>query len=419
MLILKISFRNIFRQRRRSFFTGLMMVVVTTLFSFFIGVHEGSYQGVIDMFTRSRTGHVQIHKAGYLDKPSLYKTINDYEDIGRRIEKLSFVNTWTERVYANALVFVDTKTTGAKIIGIDPKREMAVTRFMQKIKGRSPAQQGGGVFADVPLKGSQSPSKDVIIGAPLAKILKAKIGGELVIITQAADGSIANGIFKIIALAGSADDPSERNTVYMNIKTAQEFLELGGRVHEIAIIIKDQDDSKEAAQSIRDLHLDKTLEVSPWEDIERDFYKAMITDKKRSVIFFTIITLIVATGILNTVLMSVLERTREFGVLKALGTRPYYIFSGIILESTLLSVMSALLGSIIGSAINYYFSKHGLRYPTPIEFQGVYFTEMRSAVSVESVIKPLLLTIFTAITVSVYPAIRASWTIPVKALRSN
>jgi ABC-type lipoprotein release transport system permease subunit len=405
MLILKIAFRNIFRQRRRSAFTGLMMLVVTCLFSFFIGVHAGSYQGVIDMFTRAKTGHIQIHKAGYLDKPSIYKNIKDYERITSEIEKIPIVESWAPRVYASILVFVDTKTTGARLIGIDPKREMITTRFKEKIKK-------GASF-------SEDTSKEVIIGAPLAKILKAKIGGELVIITQAADGSIANGIFKIIGFAGSDDDPSERSSVYMNFKTAQEFLELENRIHEIAISIKDISKSKQTALLIRDMNLDQTIEVLPWEEIEKDFYKAMANDKKNSRIFFTIISLIVGVGILNTVLMSILERTREFGVLKALGTRPFYIFKLIVLESTILSTFCAVLGCIAGMTINYYFSRHGLRYPTPLEFQGVYFTEMRCIVNAESIIKPVLLTIFTAVSVSIYPAIRAARTIPVIALRSN
>ena len=379
------------------------MAAVTCLFSFFIGVHEGSFQGVIDMFIRARTGHVQIHKAGYLEKPSIYKTIKNYEDIGKEIEKAPLVLSWAPRVYASGLVFVDTKTTGAKIIGIDPKREINTTRFKEKIKK-------GAMFSSEPLK-------EVIIGAPLARVLKADIGKEIVIITQAVDGSIANEIFKIIGFAGTIDDPSERNNIYMNIKSAQEYLELGSRVHEIAIVISDQDKSQETADYIRDLNIDKTLEAAPWEVVEKDFYKTMRTDMERSNIIFFIIMSIVAIGILNTVLMSILERTREFGVIKALGTRPFYIFILIVLESGILSIMSALLGMAAGIAINYYLSIHGIKYPTPIEFQGVFVTEMRSIVNAKSIIKPLLLTIFTAVTVSILPAIKAARIIPVKALR--
>ncbi|MBF0473288.1 MAG: ABC transporter permease [Nitrospirae bacterium] len=340
-----------------------------------------------------------------MDKPSIYKNINNYEMITKELDKIPIIESWTPRVYANVLVFVDTKTTGAKLIGINPEKEMSVTRFKEKIKK-------GSMF-------STEPSKEVIIGAPLAKVLKAEIGSELIIITQAADGSIANGIFKIIGFAGRDDDPSERGSVYINIKTAQEFLELGNRIHEIAISIKDQEKSRKTALLIRDLNLDKTLEVSPWEEIEKDFYKAMQTDKKRSVIFFTIISLIVAVGILNTVLMTILERTREFGVLKALGTRPYHIFTVIVLETGILSIISAILGALAGMAINYYLSRHGIKYPTPIEFQGVLFTEMRCIINAESIIKPMILTILTAVIVSIYPAIRAARTIPVNALRSN
>ena len=132
-MILKIAFRNIFRQKRRTILTSLAMIVGFTLSSVFIGWSDGAYGNIIAMFTRNRIGHIQVHREGYLNKPSLYKTISDYSAVGEAIQTIAGVEAWTPRVFGAGLGSVDEKSTTVQIMGVDVARETETTRFDKKV----------------------------------------------------------------------------------------------------------------------------------------------------------------------------------------------------------------------------------------------------------------------------------------------
>ena len=162
MMLLKISFRNVLRQKRRTLFTVLMMAGGFALASVSIGWSDGTYSYIIDMFTRNRMGHIQIHAAGYLDKPSLYKTIDDYMRIGETVESVPGVESWSPRLYSAGLVSLGEETTAAQLVAVDPQRESIATRFEKKIVD-------GRTF-------STAPAREVILGKGLAKVLDARVG---------------------------------------------------------------------------------------------------------------------------------------------------------------------------------------------------------------------------------------------------
>ena len=237
MIISRIAFRNIFRQKRRSLLTALMMAGGTALFAISLGISEGSYANLIDMFTRDHTGHIQIHKRGYLDKPSLYNTLKHPDAQGLKIQNLPHVQAWAPRVYSPALAFIGKKTTGVRIIGVHPQREGAMTRLKRKLrKGR---------FI------SNGPIEEVIIGGGLVEILKADLGDEIALIAQAADGSVANELFKVVGVVSDGGDAYERMNCYMHIQRAQEFLVLPNRVHELAVVLTDQSKAEGVAKVIQ------------------------------------------------------------------------------------------------------------------------------------------------------------------------
>ena len=404
MMMSKIAFRNILRQKRRSLLTALMMAGGTALFSLSVGISDGSYSNLIDMFTRDHTGHVQIHRKGYLDKPSLYNTFDHPDSLGLKIESLPYVEAWTPRVYSPALAFVGKKTTGVRMIGVHSRREGGTTRLRRKVrKGR--------FLSDVP-------AREMMIGGGVAEILKADIGDEIALIAQGADGSIATDLFEVVGMVSDGGDSYERMNCYVPIATAQEFLVLGGRVHELAVALTDQSRSERVAKMIQAGLDDGSLDIAPWQVVEASFYRAMQADIEGMWLSLMIIMIIVAIGVLNTVLMTLLERTREFGVLRALGTRPRDVFRLIVLETTYLSVLSILLGGALGLLGNYVFSKHGIALPTPVEYGGVLFDKMMGKISFRAFWLPAVVTLGTAVVVSVLPALRAAKVAPVKAMRN-
>lgn len=400
---LKIAFRNVFRQKRRTILTALTMFGGFILSAISIGWADGTYSYTIDMFTRNRLGHIQIHKEGYLDRPSLYKTVDDYKTIGGKIISIDGIEAWAPRLYSAGLASVGEKTAGVRIIGIDTALEEKATRFSKKIiEGKN--------FSD-------TPSKEAILGKGLAEILKAKIGDEIVIVSQAADGSIANELYTIIGIVESGDNMSDQMDFYLNLEDSQELLVLDGRIHEVVIIVEKLGREIRLARQI-DSYLDEPkLDVAPWQEFAKQFYQAMLADVKGMWIMLLIIIIIVAVGVLNTVLMTVLERIREYGLMKAIGTRPFQIIRIIIYEVNIIALASIIAGAILSLLINYLLSIHGIAMPMTFTYGGMEFDKYYAEVNVRSFIIPAITVLFTATFVSIFPAIKAARTAPSKTMR--
>jgi putative ABC transport system permease protein len=414
MLILKIAFRNIFRQRRRSAFTILTMVGGFVLFSLALSMSEGTYATVIQKFTQSYTGHLQIHKIGYLDKPSLYKTLTDYEAINTQLKNVPGIKSFTPRIYAGALASKDKKTAIARVVGISPEQEAKTTSLKNKIKE-------GNYLTEGP---SATGKNNVVVGAGLADTLKLKLGDELVLVGQGADGSISNDLFIVSGILKGDNYSMDRNYCYMNIQAAQKFLSLEGETgfHEIAVVLDDYRDAGVVAKSLSQIFSKAnitTVEVLPWTSVEKQFYNTMVFEKRGIRICLMVIVIIVAIGVLNTVLMTILERTTEYGVLRALGTRPLTLFWMILLESAGLALFSIFIGLIISFILNYWVSIHGIDYPNPIDIGGFTITTMYGLIYPGAFITPAIVTFCTAVFVSLFPARRAMKIIPVEAMRMS
>jgi ABC-type lipoprotein release transport system permease subunit len=407
MMMLKIAFRNIFRQKRRSVLTGLSIFGGFVLSAFFIGWSDGSYNDIIDMFTRNRTGHIQVHQKDYLDRPSLHKTINHLPEMATIFRETQGVDSWAPRLYCPALVSVGDKSSGARIIGIDPDKENQTTRFEKKIVEGSLLHPGL--------------AKETVIGKGLAKLLKAKIGDDAVILSQAADGSIANDRYRIVGIMESGDENDDRMAFYLPIDAAQELMVMQGRVHEFAITVKNLNKITQVTKSLGEkiAALDTDLAVEPWQVFAKAFYVAMEVDKEGMWVMLLIVMLVVAVGVLNTVLMSVLERRKEYGVLKAIGTKPGQIVKMVMSEVTILTLFCIVVGIVVGLFLNSYFTTHGYKLPEPLTYGGMKFETMRSEVNARSFYIPAITVLFASLLVGIFPALRAAHTDPAKSMRTH
>ncbi len=404
MLLLKLAWRNVFRQRRRSLLTGLTMAGGFALLSISVGISDGTYDTAIQAFTSSATGHVQIHGRGYLEKPTLFNTFDDVDEVGRRLAAVPGVRGWSPRVYSGALAFIGKKTAVAQVIGVDPVREAKTTRIAERL--------GQGRFL------SPGAAKEVMIGPGLADLLKAKVGDDLVLIAQGADGSVANDLFRIVAVLKGGSMLAGDSACYVPLAAAQEFLTLPGRVHEVAVVLKDFSRARLAAREIAAALNDPGLEVDPWQVVEQEFYKAMVADREGMWIMLLIIVIIVAIGVLNTVLMSVLERTREYGVMRALGTRPGRMFALILLETGFLALLSCAAGAVVGWIVNLYLSRYGIQYPGGMDMGGVVLDTLYGSLKVFGFILAGMTTFGTAVLVAAIPALRVIRLRPVDAIRT-
>ena len=404
-MIVKMAFRNIFRQKRRTILTAMSMIGGFAMAAIFIGWADGSYGNIIDNFTRYHTGHIQVHQSNYLDRPSLYKTVNEFKKIDGKLKQIDMLDSWAPRVYSAGLVSVREKSTGAKIIGIDPQLENQTTSFEKKVTE-------GAMIGD-------TAAGQALIGKGMARILKADVNDEIVIVSQGADGSIANDSYKIIGLVDSGDEMADRMAFYLHIDDAQELLVLGERIHEIAITVHDLDDVAAATSEVGIALNDDTLIADPWQVFAHSFYIAMKADMEGMWISLFIIILIVAVGVLNTVLMSVLERTREYGVLKAMGTQPRQIIKLILTEVNILAFASVIIGIGIGLLANYYLSRTGITLAEPLSYGGMEFKVMKSEINLRSFVIPAVTIFLSATFVGLFPALKAAHTDPARSMRTH
>ncbi len=228
MLTLKLAFRNIVRNRRRTLLTGLSMFAGYVLLVLSFSIQDGSYHKVLKAYTQGSSGHIQITQNQYLDKPTLYRTVNDYQQVIKSLEGISVIKAVTPRIHSAALAYGENKTAMARLVGIDPVREQSLSFLQNKIS------QGQYFTSSL----NQDGYAQAMIGQSLASQLKLKIGDELVLITQGADGSMANDIFIISAIVGN-NDSAERLNVYLPLSGIQMFLSLQERVHTLVLLVDD------------------------------------------------------------------------------------------------------------------------------------------------------------------------------------
>jgi ABC-type lipoprotein release transport system permease subunit len=275
-------------------------------------------------------------------------------------------------------------------------------------------------FADKIIRGasfSRAPSNEAILGVGLAGVLEAECGDDIVVVSQAADGSIANERYSIVGILETGDDMNDRTAFYLHLNAAQELFALGEQIHELAITVHDLDRVGETAEKIRSAIASDELEVAPWQVFARSFYEAMKADKQGMWIMLFVIILIVAVGVLNTVLMSVLERRREYGLLRAIGTKPVQIFSLVLLEVNFLALSSIVIGAALGMTANHWLSVHGLSLPQSFSYGGMEFNTMYAEINLRSLFLPALTVLLSASVISVFPALKASRTKPARAMR--
>lgn len=408
MLYLRLAIRNIGRQKRRSFLTGMSMAFGFFMASLSFGLIEGTFGHLVDSFTLARTGHVQIHSGDYLERPSLYKQITSVDDVVAKVEAVSGVLSATPRVFAPALAFASDKTSAGAVIGIDPVAEAETTTIEEL------ARTGPFLTSGVSPDGYDL----VMVGASLAMTLGLEVGDDLVLIGQGADGSIANDIYAVGAVIGSKDG-QERLNIYMTVDASRRFLTMtggpDGSAHEIALIADSRDDAQDLAVRVAEALQDGALSVDPWQRVEETFYNLVVSKKQSNRVMIFIVMAMVAIGVLNAVLVSVLERTREFGLMRAVGTRPGNVFSMILVETMVLAVLACLVGLALALPALNYLETAGIPVP-PVEVSGISYKAMYAEISTMSLVIPAVLVLTTAFLVSLWPAIRSSRITPVEAL---
>lgn len=420
-LPVKLAWRNIFREKRRTLLTVFTMTGGFFLASVSIGWMKGSYENMIMFFTSGRTGQIQVHGEGYLDDRSIYNMVEDYRSLGEAIGELEEVEGWAPRIYAGGLLAsrgentgpgIYSNSAGAAVIGIDPVLEEGTMSFSNRLVE---GEMLSGSPADSTLYGPGQ----IILGRELAIMLDVATGDSLVLFSQAVDGGSADRKYCVTGIVSTGSSDFDRSSAYISLADAQILYAMGNSVHEIAVTTGSLGPVEKVSEEIAALAGDRELSVSPWQVFAAEFYNGMQADEASLRIVLGIIIGMAALGVLNTILMMVLERRREFGVMKAIGTRPGSIVKMLVLEANIMGFFSIILGSLLATAGLLFFSSHGWVLDPPLDFGGFTFREMLATITPECYWIPAVIVIITASVVSLLPALKAARTDPARSLRMN
>ena len=346
----KIAWRNIWRNPRRSILTICATSFACIVLVFMLSFQFGSYETMINTSVKIQTGHLQIQAEGYKEKNDIRLVISNGEKVAALLRDIPEVRGFSLRSQAFSLVSVKNRTYGALVTGIDPKTEPSVSRLKSLVRS-------GSFLGD----GAQN---EAIVGNLLAKNLRISIGDEITILGQGRDGSIAATVLKIKGIFSSGITELDRSALFIPLDTFNEVYTMQGAVHQVVIVLDSLSHvhrvKNRLIQGIQDISNDPPLVVLDWEELMPGLRQGIEMDLISGMIFYLILILVVAFSIMNTFLMAIFERTREFGVLMAIGVTPRRLTKLLLMESIGLTAIGIASGTIAGILITYYFQVHGI-----------------------------------------------------------
>jgi len=407
---IKMAWRNIWRNPRRTILTISAVAFASTLLVFMLSFQLGSYGTMINASVRIHTGHLQVQAKGYQDTKNVRLVVPDPVSIGGILDEVPEVDDYTFRANAFSLASSKDRTYGIMVIGIDPMKEARVSTLKKLVR------QGDFL--------SEGDTNQALVGELLAKNLQVGLGDELTILGQGRDGSIAATVVRVKGVYKSGIDEFDRSSIHIPLKIFQDVYSMGGAVHEVVAIglsLKDVSVMKKAAKAaLRRLDQKHPLVALDWNEIMPGLLQAIKMDLVSGIIFWFILIVVVAFSILNTFLMAIFERTREFGVLMAIGTAPRRLTKLLLIESTVITMIGIGIGIIAGCLLTWYFQVHGLDLGGTSELMSQYgisgrmYPQLSLITALSGPGAVLIITFLTAL----YPAFKVRRLHPVEAMRT-
>jgi ABC-type lipoprotein release transport system permease subunit len=403
-----MAWRNIWRNPRRTLLTVCAITFASVLLVFMLSFQFGSYETMINSSVKISTGHLQVQAEAYQEKKSIRFVIPQPHRIAKVVEQIPEIAAYTFRGQAFSLVSSADRTYGVVVTGIDPQKEARVSRLKQLVRE--------GHF----LVGNDR--NQAVVGKLLAQNLRAKIGDELTLLGQGRDGSIAATVVSVKGIFSSGIDEFDRAAMQIPLTTFQDTFSMDQAVHEIVIIGKSLSDVaaiKAKLQTALSALADrKNLKALDWQELMPGLRQAIEMDLISGLIFYGLLIIVVAFSILNTFLMAIFERTKEFGVMMAIGTTPRRLTKILLLESMTITLIGIIAGIGIGIAVSAYFQVHGIDFSGGSELLSQFGItgRMYPKLSFLSVsIGPFMVLIFTFFA-ALYPALKIRRLRPVEAM---
>ena len=403
MKILSIASRSVFRNWRRTLITTLAMgfsgFIMTLFAALMAGMLQTSERNVVAM----NLGDIQIHAEGYRDDPDLYNRIDNTAGLVNKLQQAGFHAT--QRIYGFGLAAAGSTSAGVQMRGVNLKNEATVTQVHKHV------MQGQWLADSDPM--------GIVIGRKLARTLGVRPGDEAIIISQATDGSMANDLYTVRGILKSIGGEVDRAGFFMVERSFRELMVLPKGAHEIAVMRSDRSNDLESAAA-QVAALAPGYETLNWRQLQPVIARLLDLADAQAIIMILITYVAVAMVILNAMLMSVFERIREFGIMKAIGVTPWQLMALVYAETMVQVVIASIISLVSGWSAAYYFQNNGIdlsAIASSISFGGVAIDPIWNAhVTADVLALPIVFLFIIAAAAVIYPAIKAAVIHPVKAI---
>jgi ABC-type lipoprotein release transport system permease subunit len=410
MKIRRMAWRNLWRRKRRTYITLLSIGFGVLLSVTFTGIADESYTKMIDTSAVMGLGHVTVEPKGYNDTPSLDKRLSRASGIKEELLQVEGVKKALVRIMGQAMLASANKSIGGAFMAIDPDAESGANNlFISSIVQ-------GQLFSDKDIQGA-------VVGERVAKKLNLGLGKKLVYTTTDVNGEIVSEIARVSGIFRTGVSEVDGSMILLPIDRVRNVLSYGPEdATMVSIVIKDQRLSGETRDAIRSRLTDPGLDVLSWRETQSEVASIITIDKAGNRIIQVLIGLLIAAGILNTLLMSVMERTKEFGVMMAVGMSPVTLFRLVITESVWFGVLGLILGIVVTAPWYAFMYYHGIDFTgmigTDYSASGVLINPLVKIILYRSSAVWILAALFTLTILSgIYPAWRAGRIPPVESLK--
>jgi ABC-type lipoprotein release transport system permease subunit len=402
MRVGKMAWRNLWRNKRRSLVTLGTMTVALCALVVFSGLMRGMQTAMEANIVELETGDIEIFAHGYEERPSLYLRLANPDELAQKLDQAGYPAT--ARLRASGLAAAGTSSAGALIVGVDVARDKKVSRVYREV--------AAGAWLE------PSDDKGVVIGRRVAESLGLKPGGEILLLANAADGSMANELYHVRGILRGMGEAIDRGGVFMNASAWRSLLLVPDGAHQIIVRRPPGVDLKTARATVAKLAPD--ADVKSWKELLPTLANILDTQQASLVLVELIVYAAVAVVILNAMMMAVFERIRELGMLKAVGMKPLSVFTLVVAEGAWQTLLALALGLAIAAPLLFYLQRHGVNIAAlaGASVQGIaYNADWHAEVSRATFAGPIAMLIFAVAVAMTFPALKAARLQPVDAMR--
>ncbi|MBW2630575.1 MAG: ABC transporter permease [Deltaproteobacteria bacterium] len=404
-MYLQMGWRNIWRNPRRTIVIMTAVIIGVWAMIFLGALMRGITEQMVRNGITTLTGHIQVHHTGFRKDPVIENSIDEPEVVEAALSKILPQDArWTTRVRVDAIASNARHSGGITLVGIDPERETGISFIGQAVT------EGAYLKAD--------DKYGIVIGKALADKFETKLGRKLVLMSQDTRGDIASRAFRITGIFRAEMETTEKQFVFVTIAAAQKMLKLGNEISEVSILLVDYKEADRVADGLKGVLPSGSYDVETWRELLPLVTAVLKMYDWFIYLWFLVIFIAMGFGIVNTILMAVFERIREFGLLKALGMKPWWIVKEVLAESFFLLILGMVAGNALGFLSVFALAGTGIDLSALSE--GMEFAGMSRIIYPIIVVKDIvaanLVVLVLGLLVSAYPAVKAARFTPVKAM---